>query len=683
MKSIHSAARRSIAVFAACAILPLIAQNAATPIAPRAKAPVNEVVESQDSHAKVALLVGVGDYDSDTSGMPALKYPLSDIADVAKELKLQGYFIAMLKDRQATAAAVRQSLNDLAAVVEPNQGTMLFYFSGHGFRAGDDNFLATYGTSAADMAQQGLAVSEVQRLLAATGARQRIAFIDACRNNPGGKSANAGRPFETLNASEGLRVLYSTAPGKVSYEDDSLEHGVFSYYVTKGLRGEAAGSDGFITFNDLHLYLTKQMGEYSAKTLRVQMPYQLGESSGDFLLGKGVAPEVRRAVEPVVAASGAEKSAESGAASIPASDAGRQPQQAEADSEDADPPARVARLNYTDGDVSLQPAGVEEWSEAMVNRPITTGDKIFVDGDAHAELQIGNASIKLAKQAGFSFLNLTERTAQMQLTPGVLSLKVKRLGLGEVIEVDSPNSTVRIVRAGDYRFEVSPQGDSTSVSVREGQAEVTTASDTRMLGANESARLVGVETPVFEMAARQQAPDELDRWASARDRRQQSPIASRYVPEDMVGAEDLDQNGSWEAVQGQGMAWAPTTVSAGWAPYRDGQWAWVDPWGWTWVDAAPWGFAPFHYGRWTMVRNRWMWLPGGAGVRSVYSPAMVGWAGMPGPRGGLSVGVAWFPLGPREVYVPPYRVSRRYAGRVRSSIVVGGCCECAANHSLS
>ena len=236
-----SAIRRSIAVFAACAILPLAAQNA---LAPRQKALVDEVVESQASHAKVALLVAVGDYDADTTGLPALKYPLSDIADIAKELKLQGYFIATLKERQATAAAVRQQLIDLAAIIEPNQGSMLFYFSGHGFRVGDENYLATYGTMAADMAQLGLSVSEVEKLLAASGARQRIAFIDACRNNPGGKSANAGRPFETLKAAEGLRVLYSTAPGKVSYEDDALAHGVFSYYVAKGLRGEAASADG-------------------------------------------------------------------------------------------------------------------------------------------------------------------------------------------------------------------------------------------------------------------------------------------------------------------------------------------------------------------------------------------------------------------------------------------------------
>ncbi len=68
-------------------------------------------------------------------------------------------------------------------------------------------------------------------------------------------------------------------------------------------------------------------------------------------------------------------------------------------------------------------------------------------------------------------------------------------------------------------------------------------------------------------------------------------------------------------------------VPAGWAPYRNGHWAWIDPWGWTWVDDAPWGFAPFHYGRWTVVDDRWGWVPGPVRQRAVYAPALVAFIG--------------------------------------------------------
>ncbi|MEP7297207.1 MAG: DUF6600 domain-containing protein, partial [Burkholderiales bacterium] len=91
-------------------------------------------------------------------------------------------------------------------------------------------------------------------------------------------------------------------------------------------------------------------------------------------------------------------------------------------------------------------------------------------------------------------------------------------------------------------------------------------------------------------------------------------------------------------------------------------------WGWTWVDDAPWGFAPFHYGRWVNVRNTWCWTPGQRVVRPVYAPALVAWVG--GPRANVSItigggpAVGWFPLAPREVYVPSYRVTPRYAHNI-------------------
>jgi hypothetical protein len=87
----------------------------------------------------------------------------------------------------------------------------------------------------------------------------------------------------------------------------------------------------------------------------------------------------------------------------------------------------------------------------------------------------------------------------------------------------------------------------------------------------------------------------------------------------------------------------------------------VEPWGWTWIDDAPWGFAPFHYGRWAMVAGGWVWVPGRmvVGARPVYAPALVAFVGGPG----VEV-AAWFPLGPHEVYRPSYRASEFYVRRV-------------------
>jgi hypothetical protein len=88
------------------------------------------------------------------------------------------------------------------------------------------------------------------------------------------------------------------------------------------------------------------------------------------------------------------------------------------------------------------------------------------------------------------------------------------------------------------------------------------------------------------------------------------------------------------------------------------------------VDDAPWGFAPFHYGRWVYVGNRWGWLPGPVALRPVYAPALVVFVGGSNWRAGYAQGgapVGWCPLGPRDVYVPPYRVSRGYFTHVNAS----------------
>jgi hypothetical protein len=96
-------------------------------------------------------------------------------------------------------------------------------------------------------------------------------------------------------------------------------------------------------------------------------------------------------------------------------------------SEGDDPPSRVARLSHTDGTVSFNPAGTDDWVAAVVNRPMTTGDKLWSDNGSRAELHLGSASLRIGSTTGFSFLDLTDNVAQVQLTEGTIRVRVKRL----------------------------------------------------------------------------------------------------------------------------------------------------------------------------------------------------------------------------------------------------------------
>src|SRR5260370_7362828 len=88
--------------------------------------------------------------------------------------------------------------------------------------------------------------------------------------------------------------------------------------------------------------------------------------------------------------------------------------------DDDDPPSRVARLSYSHGTVSFNPGGTDDWVSAVVNRPITTGDKLWTDNGARAELHIGSAAIRLSSNTGFSFLNLHDLIAQIPITQRTL-----------------------------------------------------------------------------------------------------------------------------------------------------------------------------------------------------------------------------------------------------------------------
>jgi hypothetical protein len=327
-----------------------------------------------------------------------------------------------------------------------------------------------------------------------------------------------------------------------------------------------------------------------------------------------------------------------------------------------DPPSVVARLNMAQGNVSFQPAGEQDWVDANPNRPLTTGDSLWADQDARGELHIGSTSMRIGSQTGITFLNLNDRTVQIQLSQGTMEITLRRLDPDDAYEIDTPNVALSLLRTGAYRIDVDPNGQITTFTVRDGEGEATGGGNSYDIKPGQSATFSGTDTLSYDIT-NAPAPDDFDNWCDSRDQREDNSVSARYVSPSVTGYEDLDQYGTWQNVPDYGMVWVPSGVPDGWAPYRYGHWVWIEPWGWTWVEDEPWGFAPFHYGRWAFFGARWCWIPGPRVVRPVYAPALVAFVGGGGFHVGVGVGggpVGWFPLGPREVYVPAYHCSPRY-----------------------
>src|ERR1700735_557170 len=140
--------------------------------------------------------------------------------------------------------------------------------------------------------------------------------------------------------------------------------------------------------------------------------------------------------------------------------------------QEGDPPGRVARVSFLQGSVSLEPAGQQDWVTAELNRPLTTNDKVWSDPTgSRAELDLGGGGVRLGPGTSFSFLNLDDSTAQMQVGSGTVVVHVREVLENQTYEVDTPNVAFLLDEPGQYRVDVNNTGDATVMRVSDGQAE--------------------------------------------------------------------------------------------------------------------------------------------------------------------------------------------------------------------
>jgi hypothetical protein len=321
---------------------------------------------------------------------------------------------------------------------------------------------------------------------------------------------------------------------------------------------------------------------------------------------------------------------------------------------------RVGRIVEMKGDVSFYDPDRDEWTEALRNRPITTGDRLVLAHGARAELRIGSTVLLLAQGTDLEVLDLDDDRLRLELHRGSMALRVPSRNIAEETEIRTRETRLRPLRAGQYR--IDREDGSTYAAVLRGEMESSGHGNLLLISSGERHEIwIDEKRDVARARTARMPDDRLAAWAEESFRAEERRAdAHRYASPDIPGIEELDRHGRWDTHPEYGAVWYPIGVSAGWQPFRDGRWVWMRPWGWTWVDAQPWGFAPSHYGRWVNWGGRWAWWPGPRGVRPVFTPALVAWVG--GSNGGVSISIgghggyappsAWVPLAPYQPYVP-------------------------------
>jgi hypothetical protein len=327
-----------------------------------------------------------------------------------------------------------------------------------------------------------------------------------------------------------------------------------------------------------------------------------------------------------------------------------------------DPPPEAGRIASISGNVSIQPAGTDDWGQAYANLSIGPGDRVFTDSDGRAEIQVGQTYVRIGPNSDVSLVDDSAFGITFGVGQGSIHLHSYGLWPRQLLDVSTPNGDAEFGQSGDLRVDVFP-ADGATIFTNYGQfADVTGAGDFRQeLDNGQSLELAGTN-PVSPQWLQPAASDDLDYWSQQRDQQIANVASYQYVSPDVAGAADLDAYGDWQGQTEYGAIWFPRNLPGDWAPYHYGHWVNHEPWGWVWVEDESWGYAPFHYGRWVSYGGRWGWVPGPVNMRPVWSPALVVFAG--GIHvGGVGVSV-WFPLGPGEAYRPWYPCSPRYIDQV-------------------
>jgi hypothetical protein len=249
-----------------------------------------KVLPSAKGGTAWALLVSVKEYQD--AKIPALVWPDDDTDALETLLKAQGYDTIVLNTKDIKKYSFRNLILTKLNFIKENakaNDLILFYFSGHGYanpdaRSEQGNFIipadaTTKMLNGKFVIEGGIEVKEIRKILESSQARQRVIFIDACRNDPNSKSlGNTEIKFrkENFKLAEGTFMMFGTKPGTEAEDPrpgGEYKNGFFTHYLLKGLGGEASVESGEVTFDSLKNYVYLEMRKAGIQRGRIQEPY--------------------------------------------------------------------------------------------------------------------------------------------------------------------------------------------------------------------------------------------------------------------------------------------------------------------------------------------------------------------------------------------------------------------------
>ncbi len=286
--------------------------------------------------------------------------------------------------------------------------------------------------------------------------------------------------------------------------------------------------------------------------------------------------------------------------------------------------ARAARLSSVDGQVQVVVDGQIVADPAYVNLPLFEGSQVVTRNDGRAEIQTDdgnivrvtpNSTVTLTALAGSQGDTKTEVVVNagqvyFELQPSTDNRRV-RMDFGATSVVPGAFSVLRV------NYDMDPG----VMAVFSGQVHVTRG-DNLMVDAHggQTLSLDPSDPSAYNMTDSIQ-PDSWDQWNTDRDnaamaaQSAKTPASAQLSGEEATGVSDLDANGNWYDVPGQGYVWSPYDAQGAgenWDPYGYGYWTSYPGAGYVWISGYNWGYAPYNCGSWNFYGGfGWGWNPRG------------------------------------------------------------------------
>ena len=290
------------------------------------------------------------------------------------------------------------------------------------------------------------------------------------------------------------------------------------------------------------------------------------------------------------------------------------------------PAHRAARLSFLQGDVTVDHLDNTAGDPAQINMPLAEGARLTTGEDGQAEVEFEDGSVvRLTPNSslGLSVLSVDPAEnfhTQMTVLHGLVYAEL-RASSKYFYVVDAGGELISPVANATVRINLDQPP--ATVSVFDGTVQVEHASTPEADGYKRDVRagesLTGDSSDSSQYSVSQNVEqDSWDEWNRARDQARadaalnRTTVRDRFAGDQGYGWSDLDANGSWYDVPGQGQIWQPIVAQdADFDPYGYGSWVAYPGTGYVWASGYVWGWTPFRCGCWSYWNGfGWGWSPG-------------------------------------------------------------------------